>query len=196
MKKLNVKYLIIVFLLLSGTALYSQTKKINAYYPDDLTISYIKGILNNSNTKDTLFQKIQNINKVIFLNDSMIIISNAKQKNLKLNTGLINSVSIRKGSSVGVGLALGAVGGIMLGFLTGYAISPPDTSGTELINVTAIYSLTGSLVGMAFGMMVGGMIGGTNHHYKTYEMNKPELNKKRELERILRIDKKENTIEH
>lgn len=196
MKKLNIKYLTIVFLLLSGTALYSQTKKINAYYPDELTISYIKDVMKLNGKTDTIFQKIQNINKVIFLNDSFIIISNEKKTNLKLNTVLINSVSLKKGSSAGAGMALGAVGGILLGFLTAYAISPPDTTGTEFINVTGIYSLTGSLVGMAFGMMVGGVIGGTNHHYMTYEFNKPELNKKKELERILKIDKKENTIEH
>lgn len=196
MKKYNIINLAIVIIMLSGTVLYSQTKKINAYYPDDLTISYIKDVVKKNINTDTIFQKIQNIDKVIFLNDSIIIISNEKQKNLKLNTALINSVRLKKGSSAGAGIALGAVGGILLGFLTGYAISPHDTSGTEMINVDAIYSLTGGLFGMAFGMIAGGMIGSSNHHYVTYEFNKPELNKKKELERILKIDKKENKIEN
>lgn len=196
MKKLNIKCLTILILLFSGSVIYSQTKKTNTYYPDDFTISYIKGINKNTNSNDTLYEKIQNINKVVILNDSMISISNEKQKNLTLNTKLISSVSLKKGSSLGVGIALGSVGGLFIGFLTGYAIRQSESSGSDMINVDAIYILTGSFLGMVSGMIVGGIIGGSVKHFKTYELRKPETDRKKELEKILKIDKKENTIDH
>lgn len=188
MKTIKIKYLIVLILLFAGTVLYPQTKKGSTYYPNNVSIEYsgTKKQL-NSETDDVMkapyLKIIDDISELRIINDSIINVSNYDRSDVKLNINKISSITIKSGSNLLAGLCLGATAGLAIGYAIGKANDPPGM----LHGITTGFAgLTGIITGGLIGAIVGGNISG----YEQFDLDEPGFNKKKEMERILRIDKK------
>lgn len=204
MKTLKLKYFIVTILLSISSSVNSQSDTGNTYYTKDLTIIYnqtpdssskIKSV---SGKKLSLSKNINEINVISFLNDSMISVSNKEISNLQLNINNIDTVRIRKGSKIGAGLAIGAMGGLLMGLMIGYAIMP-QSSGSSMTSssfmssgsfMTGIYPLSGALGGLLIGMGIGAGIGASATAYTTIDMNKHKNDKRIVFESIFKAEKR------
>lgn len=203
MKTLKLKYYVTLILLMISSSVYSQTDTGNTYYTDDLSI-ILNGIsdsnivINKSSGKTdlTLSKRINNINRISFLNDSIVSVSNKEQSNLQLNINKINSVKIKNGSKVGTGLALGGLGGLLTGFIIGTAIEPKSSSGFMSGFMSGVYPLAGGLGGLLIGMGLGAVIGGSVNDYMKIDLNKYKNDKRIMFESIFKADKRKNNSDN
>jgi len=203
MKTLKLEYYITIIILMFSSSVYSQSDTGHTYYTKDLSIIYnqtpdsISKIKSVSGTKLSLSKTI-NKNKVIsFLNDSLISVSNKEISNLLLNINNIDSVRIKKGSKVGAGLALGAMGGLFMGLMIGYAIMPQSSSSSMSSSsfmssgsfMSNIYPLSGALGGLLIGMGIGAGVGASATAYKTIDLNKHNNDKRLVFESIFKAER-------
>ncbi len=202
MKTLKLKYFIIATILLISSSVYSQSDTGHTYYTDDFSIilneiSDSNAVSNQSvgKTDFNLSKRINNINVISFLNDSIISVSNKQQSNLQLNINKINSVKIKKGSKLGIGMFSGVVAGLALGIIIGKAMIPKSSgksSGSIMSDFDDIYLWAGGLGGMLFGMGIGAGIGSSIKEYKTIDLNKHKNGKRIIFESIFKAEKSKN----
>lgn len=189
MKTLKLEYYITIIILMFSSSVYSQSDTGHTYYTKDLSIIYnqtpdsISKIKSVSGTKLSLSKTINKIKVISFLNDSLISVSNKEISNLLLNINNIDSVRIKKGSKIGAGLGLGAMGGLFMGLMIGYAIMP---SGSFMTN---IYPLSGALGGLLIGMGIGAGIGASATAYTTIDMNKHKNDNRIVFESIFKAER-------
>ncbi len=197
MKTLKLKYFIIATILLISSSVYSQSDTGHTYYTDDFSIilneiSDSNAVSNQSvgKTDFNLSKRINNINVISFLNDSIISVSNKHQSNLQLNINKINSVKIRKGSKLGIGMVSGGVAGLVLGIIIGQAMIPKSSGSFMSGFMDGIYPMAGGLGGMLFGMGIGAGIGASVKVYKTIDLNKHKNDKRIIFESIFKAEKR------
>jgi len=198
MKKLYIKYLILVIIFLTNTSLYSQTGSKQVYYPENISIQYNNGFMEERNIKTdeiTLvpnYLTFENINKLKIVNDSSINVSSDNLSGAMLNIDKINSIDIKSGSHVFLGIGLGVLGGLLLGAgtgaLVGSSMYPNDKS------ASGFGAYFGGLAGIPIGALIGGIIGGSTSAYETYPLGRNNYDRKKEIDRILKIDKKMNGL--
>ena len=201
MKKLILKYPAIVILLVISSAVYSQYDSNKIYNTNNILIEYNEGSRKYVNIKGDIISEVPNlitlndISKIRFLSDSLISVSNQQSSDLKLKINGINKIGIKTGTQSLKGTLIGIGLGIIAGGLLGYAIG----KSTEEKNPVRgwIYidpGGAGGAIGAFCGALIGGIIGnigGRNvNSYETFYIHKNTLDKKSELKRILRIDKK------
>lgn len=197
MKSLILKYCITVILLMISSSVYSRSDTGHTYSTNDLSIIYNQTSGSNSKFKSvsgkepSLLKSINDINVISFLNDSMISVSNNNQKDLKININTIVSLKIKKGSNAGIGIAIGGVSGMLLGFFLGYAAGPGSSAG-EIMNVDGIYAMYGGLGGLLMGMGIGAGIGASVKVYKTIDLDKYKKDKRIMFESIFKAEKRRN----
>lgn len=100
MKILILKYLILVILIYTSSIIYSQTDTGLTYITNDISIEYITKTIKSisqATGKITLkydLQEMDNINKLRFVNDSCIKISNTDKSDFLLEIKKIKEISI------------------------------------------------------------------------------------------------------
>ena len=201
MKTLIKQYLVTAILFFTGSVIYPQSDSVSTYYPDDISIEYEIGFMQSTNWETgkissvPSYQLIENIQKLRFINDSSVSITNDIMTDLQLNINNIKEVSIKSGSNTGSGILIGALSGLGLGVLIGAAIGSTYNSGSSGLGSigTPIGGMVGSGIGIILGGVVGGILGANSSSYETYDMNKFNLDKKKNLERIIKFDRKENS---
>lgn len=180
-----------------SSSVYSRSDTGHTYSTNDLSIIYNQTSGSNSKFKSvsgkepSLLKSINDINVISFLNDSMISVSNNNQKDLKININTIVSLKIKKGSNAGIGIAIGGVSGMLLGFFLGYAAGPGSSAG-EIMNVDGIYAMYGGLGGLLMGMGIGAGIGASVKVYKTIDLDKYKKDKRIMFESIFKAEKRRN----
>jgi len=196
MNSLKLKYFIIAILLIISSSVYSQSDTGHTYYTDDFSITLNEisdsNITTNKSvgkTDFTLSKSINNINVISFLNDSMISVSNKKISNLQLNINKINSVRIRNGSKLGMGMVLGGAAGLALGIIIGGAMIPKSSGSFMSGFMDGIYPMAGGLGGLLFGMGIGAGIGASSTAYTTIDMNKHKNDKRIVFESIFKAER-------
>ena len=199
MKTLKIKYLMTVLLLLIYSSSNSQSDTNKIYFTNDISIDYNEGLkeaVSYSTGKKTFVdfnQTIHNISKLRILNDSIISVTNQSRSDVQLNIDKINSVSIKSGGNTALGIALGALAGLGIGLIVGAATDKHDhKSGGWGIDFYVSPTAVGALTGISLGALIGGIIGGNIPGYKNYDLNYNNLDKKKELKRVLDINKKLN----
>lgn len=198
MKTLNLICLIAVILLSTISNIYSQSDSGLIYFPNDVSIYYNNGTFISTNMttgKKTIVPDLitfNDINKIKFLNDSMMNVSNSQQSDIMLNINKINAINIKSGSNTGLGIALGGLLGLVVGGLAGAAIGTTfNTSESGLGTLgTGIGGMIGGTIGLITGGVTGGIIGNNTKSYETYGLQGFKSNKKKEFERILLMDRK------
>lgn len=201
MKTLTIQYLVTAILFFTGPVIYPQSDSVLTYYPDDISIEYESGFRQSTNWETgkissvPSYQLIENIQKLRFIDDSSVNISNDIISDLQLNINNIKEVSIRSGSNTGSGILIGALSGLGLGVLIGAAIGSTYNTGSSGLGSigTPIGGMVGSGIGIILGGVVGGILGANSSSYETFDMNKFNFDKKKNLERILKYDRKENS---
>lgn len=183
MKTQNIKYLAIIIFLFASSIVYSQSAKEKIYYIKHCSIAYRNEIIENKDSVSSKTElsayntKLNEIYKVIFINDTLINVSSAVTSNTDINIRRINSVSFRS-SSVNIGAWAGLlIGALVGGYYAGESVSP---------GVGRVFSIFG-------GALLGGFIGGSilgsitppSDHYESYNIGKYNLDKKKELQKIL-----------
>lgn len=183
MKTQNIKYLAIIIFLFASSIVYSQSAKEKIYYIEHCSITYKNEIIENKDSVSSKFEvsayntELNEIYKVIFINDTLINVSSTVTSNTDINIRRINSVSFRS-SSVNIGAWAGIlIGASVSGYYAGKSVSP---------GVGRVFSIIG-------GALLGGFIGGSilgsitppSDHYESYNIGKYNLDKKKELQKIL-----------
>lgn len=117
-----------------------------------------------------------------------------------MNINKINGISIKNGRSyLWEGAGVGALLGLGVALIVSSTDSKPKTYSTEpygnfLSGFNSGMESAGKAIfgflGFITGALVGGIIGGNISGYETYEMDKYKFDKKREMERLLRINRK------
>ena len=186
-------------ILLLSSLVFSQTGSKQVYYPKDISIEYNDGLMQEINAKTgelTLVPNSVNIAKISrleILSDSIISITNQSRSDVQLNIDKINSVRIKSGGNTALGIALGALAGLGIGLIVGAATDKHDhKSGGWGIDFYVSPTAVGALSGISLGALIGGIIGGNIPGYKNYDLNYNNLDKKKELKRVLDINKKLN----
>lgn len=206
MKTLNVKYLIVVILLFTSSIMYSQSDSYITYKINDIAITYNNGInrIKNGKTGKITFTPdlitVNDINKIKFLSDSLISVSGENQSNLNISINNISGINIKDGSHLGIGIGLGALAGLGIGAIIAFSGSDDETPVSKepfgnLFNPVFKSMESSGKVMLGFlsvvtGALLGGIIGGNITAYEKYDLNKYKFDKKREMERILWIDRK------
>jgi len=199
MKAQKIKNLMTIMILLLSSLVFSQTGSKQVYYPKDISIEYNDGLMQEINAKTgelTLVPNSVNIAKISrleILSDSIISITNQSRSDVQLNIDKINSVRIKSGGNTALGIALGALAGLGIGLIVGAATDKHDhKSGGWGIDFYVSPTAVGALSGISLGALIGGIIGGNIPGYKNYDLNYNNLDKKKELKRVLDINKKLN----
>ena len=196
MKTLNLKYLIALIFIFTSSEMNSQSVSRLTYNINSISIDYKSSSILFKNARtgnvETLSgsQRLDNISTLKFLNDSMISVSGDNNSNEKLNIDKINSITIKNGSYFGKGIGLGALAGLGIGAALGAIIGSVNWFSGEFITYQTdpgAGAAIGSATGLLIGGLIGSIIGANNPSYETYNMNKFNLDKKKELERILNV---------
>ena len=201
MKKLNLKYPAIVILLVISSAVYSQYDSNKIYYTNDILIEYNDGFRRYVNIKGDIISMVPNlitfndISKIRFLSDSLISVSNQQRSDLKLKINGINKIGIKSGThsleGTLIGIGLGIVGGGLLGYAFGKSTEEKNpVRGWIYIDPGGAGGAIGAFCGALIGGIIGNIGGRNVNSYDTFDMQKNNFDKKSELKRILRIDKK------
>ena len=190
MNTLNFKIYLIIILILFSIKVFSQTDTNRIFYTRDISIEYISGQKESINFdvhKVTIVpntESLDNISRIIILNDSLLRITYENPDDVQLNINKISGVSIKSGSNFGLGIGLGALIGLGIGVGIGTANESPGW-------FQGLATAGGGLIGMLSGALIGGIIGGSTSGYETFEFG-DKIDKIKELERILKINKKLN----
>jgi len=191
-----------LILITSYTAVFPQSESHKVYYTNDISFDYSADSLIAASTEKgkniivSSLQKLDDINTVSILNDSVISVSGNNIINAKLNINKINSIKIRNGSYLGLGAGIGALVGLGVGIfiVTSSDYGEPSASWENLIiaPVEAGVNIIWGVLSTISGALIGGIIGGNISSFDKYYMVETKYNKRMELERILRIDGKLN----
>lgn len=195
-------YTLALILLVSCPGVFSQIESQPIYYTNDISIDYSDDSLiaasteNGKSIKINVVQNLDDINTVSILSDSIISVSGNKIANAKLSINKINSISVKNGSYSGLGIGVGALTGLGVGILivanSNYEKTSDPATNLVLMPVNLGLNLLWGILSTVTGALVGGIIGGNISSYDEYHMDNFKYNKKKELERILRIDGKLN----
>lgn len=190
MNTLNFKIYLIIILILFSIKVFSQTDTNHIFYTRDISIDYISGSKESINFdihKVTIVpntESLDNISRIIILDDSLLRITYDNPDDVQLNINKISGVSVRSGSNLGLGIGLGALIGLGIGVGIGTANESPGW-------FHGLATAGGGLIGMLTGALIGGIIGGSTSGYETFEFG-DKIDKKKELERIIKINNKLN----
>ncbi|HMS32815.1 MAG TPA: hypothetical protein PKC91_01905 [Ignavibacteria bacterium] len=205
MKTFNNIFLISVILIFSVSSIFSQTDQSQTYYTDNISIDYSDDSLVTAKLETGKMKLIpisgnlNNINAVRMFNDSILSVSGDNISRAMLYINKINSISIKNGTHVGLGIGLGALAGLGVGILIVSTANYEQTSDplTNLILIpvnTGVNLLLGVLSTLS-GAFLGGIIGGNITSYDKYYLNEVKYDKKNELEKILKIDAGQNGLQ-
>lgn len=205
MKTFNNIFLISVILIFSVSSIFSQTDQSQTYYTDNISIDYSDDSLVTAKLETGKMKLIpisgnlNNINAVRMFNDSILSVSGDNISRAMLYINKINSISIKNGTHVGLGIGLGALAGLGVGILIVSTANYEQTSDplTNLILIpvnTGVNLLLGVLSTLS-GALLGGIIGGNITSYDKYYLNEVKYDKKNELEKILKIDAGQNGLQ-
>jgi hypothetical protein len=205
MKTLNRIYLATLILLLPATSIFSQSEDQQTYFTDGVTIDYSDDSLVTANLvtgKMTLIPKsgnLNNINRVRMFNDSILSVSGDNISRAMLNINKINSISIKNGTHVGLGIGLGALAGLGVGILivstANYEQTSDPLTNLVLLPLNTGVNLLWGVLSTISGALIGGIIGGNITSYDKYYLDEVKYDKKKELEKILKIDGKLNGLQ-
>lgn len=205
MKTFNNIFLISIILMFSVSSIFSQSDLSQTYYTDNVSIDYSDDSLVTANLetgKMTLIPKsgnLNNINRVRMFNDSILSVSGDNLSRAMLNINKINSISIKNGTHVGLGIGLGALAGLGVGILIVSTVNYEQTSdpltNLVLLPVNAGVNLLWGVLSTISGALLGGIIGGNITSYDKYFLDEVKYDKKKELEKILEIDGKLNGLQ-
>lgn len=185
--------LISVFLILTSSVLtvYAQEYQEGPFITGQFSIRYYNVPLNNQTGSPGTRFKVEKggFERITFLNDSTVRFGNVNNSSLDLNISNIERLTFKKKGSTGLWITAGIVGGALVGSLIGYAIhSANEGNGFE--------SIGADMAGVGVALLTtiaGGIIGGNSapNADETYYLNKVLNNKKDELVRIIKANKKE-----
>lgn len=187
MKTLYMKYLVILMIFFTCSEILSQTDSNRVYYPGEITIYYIIipgdpiNAESNITAQKRSYRSVDNINRLKFLNDSIISVFGEDHPPIKINIKKIIRIDIKSGSYIWTGIGLGSLAGIVAGAGIG-AIG--ETSGSY----NGISTAFGGFIGFFAGGIIGGIIGGNIDSDVTINMDKSKTDQKTELKRILKIN--------
>ncbi|MBS1519200.1 MAG: hypothetical protein JSS91_14030 [Bacteroidetes bacterium] len=187
MKTLYLKYLTAVIFFFTCSGIYSQTDTNQIYNPGDIKIYYIiaPGDPINLDSRVTAqkrsYRSLDNINRLKFLNDSIISVFGENRPPVKLNLNKIIAIGIKNGSYTWTGIGLGCLGGAIAGAGIGAANDPPGL-------FHGLATGFGGFIGFFAGGLIGGIIGGNIDSDVTVNMDKSVTDQKAELKKILNIE--------
>jgi len=201
MKTNNRKYLVTLILVFISSSICSQSDTNQTYYTDDISIDFSSGLLNvlNIGTGKISFlpdsKSVENINKILFISDSIIKVSTEERSEHLININNIEQISVSRGISAGY-----IFGGVGIGVLAGFGISalivglqrddePSSYQPNPFSGLKDLGKMKYSGYGMLIGAVIGGIMGSLIPDYEVYDMNKFKSDKKKELERILKMEK-------
>ncbi|MBK8981605.1 MAG: hypothetical protein IPM38_04610 [Ignavibacteria bacterium] len=201
MNQYKVNLIISILFLFAGNTVNAQSDSVNTYYPDEISIEYISGsmqtIVENKTVRVPILIDLDGIKKIRFLNDSLISLSLGQKSEQQLNINKINGISIKSEKNIGPSMLSGALVGLLAGTITGVAIgSANEESSSGYLSgfETVGGGMIGAGSGILIGLIVGGLVGSSSYDYKMYKLNN-KADKKKQIERILKIDKKRKLSE-
>lgn len=183
MKTQKIICLAIAILLVISSTVYSQTNSNPIYFTNDISIIYYEGsgqqIWNAKSGKKTFVShsiSVGHINKIRFLSDSLISVSNYENSDLIMKISGIKEIRINNGSYLLTGIGLGALAGLVAGAALGSIIGSESESGsTNGFHFDGLSTDIGLGIGAAAGLLIGGItggiIGGNNQTYETIDIN-------------------------
>lgn len=189
MKTLTLKNLTIGIILTASSVTYSQSDSVTTYYPNEISIDYLKAnaegntISTDQKSIETNLLTISDINKITFLTDSMLSISYNTRSDFKLAINRISKIDIKNGSNTVKGIIWGGLIGCAVGVIIGNSLEGSD------INYYAPFF---GFIGLLAGILTGGVIGGNTTDYDTYDIDEYKSAKTKNLKRILEIDNVRN----
>lgn len=205
MMSFKIIFRISVILMFSVSSIYSQSDLSQTYYTDNISIDYSDDSLVTANLetgKMTLIPKsgnLNNINRVRMFNDSILSVSGDNISRAMLNINKINSISIKNGTHVGLGIGLGALAGLGVGILivttANYEQTSDPLTNLILMPVNTGVNLLWGVLSTISGALLGGIIGGNITSYDKYYLDEVKYDKKNELEKILKIDAGQNGLQ-
>lgn len=205
MMSFKIIFRISVILMFSVSSIFSQSDLSQTYYTDNISIDYSDDSLVTANLetgKMTLIPKsrnLNNINRVRMFNDSILSVSGDNISRAILNINKINSISIKNGTHVGLGIGLGALAGLGIGILivstANYEPSSDPLTNLVLLPVNTGVNLLGCVLSTISGALIGGIIGGNITSYDNYYLDEVKSDKKKELEKILKIESRQNGLQ-
>lgn len=205
MMSFKIIFRISVILMFSVSSIFSQSDLSQTYYTDNISIDYSDDSLVTANLetgKMTLIPKsgnLNNINRVRMFNDSILSVSGDNISRAMLNINKINSISIKNGTHVGLGIGLGALAGLGVGILivttANYEQTSDPLTNLILMPVNTGVNLLWGVLSTISGALLGGIIGGNITSYDKYYLDEVKYDKKNELEKILKIDAGQNGLQ-
>lgn len=202
MKAYNITFITALIFMLSVPVIFSQSGYRQDYFTNDISIDYSDDSLETINSvtgKRTLIPASDNLNSidiVRLINDSLISVSGSNISNAMLNINKINCISISNGTYTGIGIGLGALAGLGVGILivSGTDLEKSEDPVTNLVLAPANMGLNllWGVLSTVSGALIGGIIGGNISSYDKYYLDDYNSNKRRELEKILKLDGKIN----
>lgn len=205
MMSFKIIFRISVILMFSVSSIYSQSDLSQTYYTDNISIDYSDDSLVTANLetgKMTLIPKsgnLNNLNRVRMFNDSILSVSGDNISRAMLNINKINSISIKNGTHVGLGIGLGALAGLGVGILivttANYEQTSDPLTNLILMPVNTGVNLLWGVLSTISGALLGGIIGGNITSYDKYYLDEVKYDKKNELEKILKIDAGQNGLQ-
>lgn len=205
MMSFKIIFRISVILMFSVSSIFSQSDLSQTYYTDNISIDYSDDSLVTANLetgKMTLIPKsgnLNNINRVRMFNDSILSVSGDNISRAMLNINKINSISIKNGTHVGLGIGLGALAGLGVGILivttANYEQTSDPLTNLILMPVNTGVNLLWGVLSTISGALLGGIIGGNITSHDKYYLDEVKYDKKNELEKILKIDAGQNGLQ-
>ena len=205
MMSFKIIFRISVILMFSVSSIFSQSDLSQTYYTDNISIDYSDDSLVTANLetgKMTLIPKsgnLNNINRVRMFNDSILSVSGDNISRAMLNINKINSISIKNGTHVGLGIGLGALAGLGVGILivttANYEQTSDPLTNLILMPVNTGVNLLWGVLSTISGALLGGIIGGNITSYDKYYLDEVKYDKKNELAKILKIDAGQNGLQ-
>lgn len=201
MKNIDRIYLALILLIFGVQSVFSQSD----YYTDDSSIDYsvdsikIADIETGRIISVPVEDKLMDINRVRMINDSILSVSGDNISRAILNINKINSISIKNGTHVGLGIGLGALAGLGIGILivstANYEPSSDPLTNLVLLPVNTGVNLLGCVLSTISGALIGGIIGGNITSYDNYYLDEVKSDKKKGLEKILKIESRQNGLQ-
>lgn len=198
MKKPNEIFNAVLLILLLNSVIFSQSKRVISYYPDDITLNISGGLMKSMSLETgnvvlvPSIVSVQNVSKLSFVNDSMIYVTNDVKSDVLVNIDKIKQVTINKGVSGGKiagGAGIGAIFGLGIGALI-YGISQKDEPGppygpNPFDGLEDLNMISYGGIGLLAGALIGGIIGAVIPNYETFDMDKYKNDRANQLKNII-----------
>ncbi|MBX7041506.1 MAG: hypothetical protein K1X85_01285 [Ignavibacteria bacterium] len=182
-----------VFLILTSSVLtvYPQENYEGPFITKQFLLRYYDDTSKNQTGSPGVRLKVEKggFERITFLNDSTVRFGNVNNSSLDLNISDIERLTFKRKGNTGLWITAGIVGGALVGSLMGYAIGSTSEGST-------LESAEAGMAGVGVALLTtiaGGIIGGNAapNADETYYLNKVLKNKKDELVRIIKANKKE-----